>query len=215
MGQAVAHVNTSIGEGVIYIGEAQFLLRPSFRALASIGDPVDIEWTINRVCSAYSALLSGMTPQASAIACCANMISSCSDVPFDLIGEAVEGRTGGIRWKQGRLPWQDVIILAHHCVKWGVQGEPKEKLTKAAKKKMAAQEKQDFDPSEFVAIMVDEFGMSGSDAWNSTMTEFQRLCEHRNRKNWGDRPPPIDDDERDNLISSYQQFLTNKGRVNG
>lgn len=206
----MAHVNTSIGEAVIYIGEAQHLLRPSFRALASIGDIDDLERSINTACTAYSTLLTGFIPQVYALACCANIVSICSELEFDMLGEVVESVKNGLRWKQGKLPWQDVVILAHHCIKWGVYGEPKEKLSKQAKKKLEAEPSRQFDPAEFVSVLVDEFGLSNQDAWGCTMTEFQRLCEHRNRKNWGDRPPPIDDDERDNLMNSYQQFLKNK-----
>jgi len=215
MEHAVAHVNTSIGEAVIYIGEAQHLLRPSFRALQSVGNSEDLEYSINAICNAYQVLLSGLVPKPTDIACCGNMLDACSDLTFDSIGQIVPSVKNGLRWKAGKLPYEDVVILAHHCIKWGVYGEPKEKLTRQAKKKMAQEEQRPFDPAEFVAILIDEFGLSSQDAWNSTMTEFQRLCEHRNRKNWGDRPPPIDDEERDKLLDGYQAFLKNKQKLKG
>lgn len=207
----MATVNREIGEALVSKGDEEHLIRPSFSALAAVED---LQYTIEAVCEAYAVVLQSHTPKLHHLSACSIMLTACSNIPMEWMGYVV-ARESGAKWKMGVLPIPDLVILAHHCVRWGVQGNPKEKLSRSAKKKLEAQPQRDFDPAEFVAVMVDEFGVSSRDAWDSTMTEFQRLCEHRNRKNWGDRPPPVSDEERDKLVSQYQQFLKNKGVRNG
>lgn len=197
---------THIGEAAAEVGGKTYLVRPSFRALSTIED---LEDEISAVCAAYNLLLSGVTPKVWQLCSCANVLRSCSDMPHEWFGELVD-RAGKWKYKFNKLSMRELVIMAHHCIKWGIYGDPKEKLSKAAKKALAEQEQRPFDPHEFVSVLIDEFHLSSSDAWDATMTEFQRLCEHRQRKAWGNKPPPIDDDERENLQASYKEFLKRK-----
>lgn len=197
---------THIGEAAAEVGGKSYLVRPSFRALSTIDD---LSVHIDEVCAAYNLLLSGMTPTAWQLCKCATVLQACSDMPYEWFGELVE-RSGKFKYKITKISMRELVIMAHHCIKWGVYGDPKEKLSKAAKKALAEQPHRDFDPHEFVSVLIDEFHLSSSDAWNATMVEFQRLCEHRQRKAWGNKPPPIDDDERENLVASYKEFLQRK-----
>lgn len=200
------HVNTSIGEASAWMDGRDYLVRPSFAALNRIHD---LQEAVRIVCEAYSVLLTGNMPRVIDIGTCGHVLAECSDFPVESIGYA-DLRGDRLKWIQGRLSVREVVIMAHHCIKWGIKGNPKEKLSKAARKRLADEPKRDFDPQEFVAVLVDEFGLSTGDAWNCTMVEFQRLCEQRQRKNWGDRPPPIDDEERDNLLAHYRACMQRK-----
>lgn len=180
------HLMTEIGEASALIDGRQYLVRPSFRALASIGTVEDINQAITDVCHAYAILVEhGKTPPPMLISACANVLEYCSELPSSWLGQCdVSPITGRTTYRQGRVSVFEVVIMAHHCIKWGVSGDSKwqEKPDKPSNKL--------FDPSEFVAILIDEFHMSREDAWLATMTEFQRLCEHRQRKAWGNKPPP-------------------------
>ena len=197
---------THIGEALAEVDGREYLVRPSFRALSLVED---LESHIEFICVAYQTMLLGGQPSIGQLSMCANVIEACSDLPPEWLGECVE-RSNGWRYKVTKLSMRELVVIAHHCIKWGVYGDPKEKLSKAAKERLEKEPKTEFDPHTFVAVMVDEFGMTSSEAWGATMVEFQRLCEHRQRKNWGDRPAPVSDEERDDLRAKYQAFLQRK-----
>ena len=204
------HVNTSIGEASAEFKGKTYLLRPSFRALKRIDY---LEDSITSVCGSYNLLINGQNVTTAQVSVCAYVLQCCSDLPDDLVGWS-EHRNGKFKWVMKVLTISEIVIMAHHCIKWGVFGDPKEKLSKAAKKQIESKPQSEFDPHDFVSIMIDEFNVSTNDAWDCTMVEFQRLCEHRNRKNWGDRPDPIDDDEREVLINQYEACMKRKQELN-
>jgi Family of unknown function (DUF6246) len=189
-------VLTQIGEASAMVDGQEYLVRPSFAALASLGDPEILELHIEKICLAYHLLTKGgITPNYESLSCCANMLDTCSDFPKHWLGECVVSGNK-IKWRQGKIPVYDLIIIAHHCVKWGVSGD-----SKFRNKPKPPKVKKLFDPAEFVALLVDEFSMSKSDSWECTMTEFQRLCEQRQKKNWGDRPEPP---TKESAIKSFE-----------
>lgn len=191
-------IMTQIGEASALLDGKEYLIRPTFSALASLGDVDEIDTHIRQVCLAYDLYLSGrQTPSLGMLSCCANVLEACSDFPPEWLGECVESRSGW-RWRQGRITVHELIIMAHHCIKWGVSGDSKFRDTAKRRKKQDKPEL--FDPHSFVAVMIDEFHMSREDAWQSTMTEFQRLVEQRQRKNWGGKPPPPTQEEAANTM---------------
>lgn len=190
-------VMTQIGEASAMVDGTEYLVRPSFAALAEIGDPEVLDDYVRQVCSAYEILLQDKMPTVSMLGCCANILDVCSDLPSEWLGCYTENR----KFKQGKVRIDELVIMAHHCIKWGVQGDSKWK-SKPSKKQY---ENRMFDPADFVSILIDEFHMSSSDAWNCTMTEFQRLCEQRQRKAWGHKPPPPSQDEvRDTMKAARE-----------
>lgn len=184
------NILTHFGEASALIDGKEYLVRSSFKALAAVGTPEDLELCINDVCAAYYILTEQKTlPRADLISACANLLEYCSDIPGRWLGYLDVGPVSGkMIYRQNRIPVEEIIIMAHHCIRWGVAGDPKRQ--REPEKKKPSARKEYFDPAEFVSIMIDEFHMSRDDAWNATMTEFQRLCEHRQRKAWGDKPPP-------------------------
>ena len=188
------HLMTEFGEASALVDGQEYLVRPSFRALATMGTPEVLTEIISDVCEAYSTLVDvGKIPRPGLISQCANVLESCSDLPASWLGHSDLGAISGrMTYRQGRIRIEEVIIIAHHCIKWGVQGNPKRKPSPESGR---GKRPSLFDPSEFVSIMIDEFHMSRDDAWSATMTEFQRLCEQRQRKAWGDKPPPPNKEE--------------------
>lgn len=181
------HLMTEHGEASALIDGQEYLVRPSFRALSQLGTPEELTEIIGDVCHAYSILIdAGKLPQVGLISQCANVLMACSDIPESWLGCTDLGAISGrMTYRQGRIRIDEIIIMAHHCIKWGVQGNPRRLQAPEKNAKPSL-----FDPSEFVSIMIDEFHMGRDDAWGATMTEFQRLCEQRQRKAWGNKPPP-------------------------
>lgn len=203
---------TQIGEASALVDGKEYLVRPTFAALSSLGAPSDIDYHIKNVCSAYTKHLDlGIMPQWYEVASCAAMLEACSNLPSEWMGHVTEARRSGVfkdahtftktafhhnfKWVQTKLTIHELIVMAHHCVKWGVSGKPKwtSKPKKEARPTL-------FDPQEFVAMLIDEFHVSRNDAWAMTMTEFQRLCELREKKAWaGKTPPPTHEEAKKSL----------------
>lgn len=182
------NILTHIGEATALINGQEYLVRPSFKALASVGDPKDLAQCISDVYTAYAYLVQfRRLPRSDYISACANLLELCSDIPPKYLGYLTASASGKrVLYRQGKISPDEIIIMANHCIRWGVGGDPKHKPQPVKD----TGRPQLFDPAEFVAILIDEFHMSREDAWGATMTEFQRLCEQRQRKAWGDKPPP-------------------------
>jgi hypothetical protein len=168
--------NASIGELIISttINEkaVDLFFRPSFSALNSLGSPDDIDEIIRGCfdamtdCYSYLALLP-----------CIAMIGACidddlTDEFYRLFGEIEFNKKNSLSYKSGAITPSEIIIIANHLVKWGVIGNPK-------KKGKPSKEKTNFDPSEYVGAAIAHLGLSKSDAWGLTMTEFQRAIESK------------------------------------
>ena len=125
-----------------------------------------------KVCESYNILISSYEPTVQQVADCSIVLQKCSDLPDELVGWT-EHRNGKLKWRQKVATPREIIIMAHHCIKWGVFGSEKYAIKPS---KTDRQENKGFDPSDFVMLLVDEFGIPLNDAWGATMTEFQQLC---------------------------------------
>lgn len=211
--------NTSIGEAVAEYGESEYLVRPSFSALAGIGSPEDIDSIIRGCLAAFNNIQNGHTPTVNQLSACAVMLSACSDLPVTWLGwwresTRIKGKT---IWVQGIVTINDLVVMANHCVRWGVMGDPRKKPSKKAKE----QSKGYFDPAEFVAIACmpsdsGGLGWSRNDAWQATMVEFQRACEERYKMAKGNRKEPLSQDEVKELFKKTKErhAKARKVRVN-
>lgn len=203
-------VNTAIGEASAEIGGQTYTVRPSFAAIASLGGPEDIDSVIRGCFSAIETFSNGMVPRLLHLCCCSVMLEACSNIPTEVLGWAEPVKNSDrLIWRQRLVSVDDLVVMANHCVKWGVMGDPRQKLSKSKKQRASGL----FDPQAFVAVMIEEFGASRSDAWDTTMTEFQRLCEHRQDKAWGDRPKPPTKEEAiaaaEHAERAYAQAVAN------
>lgn len=200
--------NHSIGEATAEYGEAEYLVRPSFSALASIGNPSDIDTVVRGCLSAIHNLEKDITPSISQLSACAVMLGACSTFPSQWLGHWRESTlVGGKRvWVQGLVNINDLIVMANHCVKWGVMGDPRRTPSAKAKAEMSGL----FDPQEFVAIAMmphdaGGLGQTRTEAWSLTMTEFQRACEARMKAIRGGRPEPITPEEAEQLFKQVRE----------
>lgn len=195
--------NFSIGEATAEYGEREYLIRPSFSALAGIGDPSEIDYVVRGCLAAYSNLENNLSPTVTQLSCCSTMLAACSELPIEWLGHWREStiNKGKSVWVQSIITINDLVIMANHCVKWGIMGAPKRKPSHLAKEASVGL----FDPHEFVAVAMmphdaGGLGQSRAEAWELTMTEFQRACEARLAAMKGNKPEPMTPEQAKELF---------------
>lgn len=161
--------NIRIGEMGIHDGQHEILLRPSFYALSQLDDIDDL---IAQCFIALAKVENGLPPSQYDLCSCAAVLMACGmpDNRPDLTGEIVQGKKG-MRWKVGKIPTDNLVVLANALISAGVIGDK----TRARKAKAKSSAK--FDPAEFVAVAVAHLGLQPESAWQLTMTEFQLLMD--------------------------------------
>lgn len=153
--------NTYAGEIGVTWGEREFLFRPSFSAIASLGDPKHLIRFLGRIQRA------DMDGYVAALA----MLNACHVGDGDLsrlIGyfKDVKGR---LRYVMGTMSPQEIHILGARLAANGMIGQPRgRKDGKPA---------DSFDPAEYVGAAVAHLGLSTAEAWDMTMIEFQRAID--------------------------------------
>ena len=149
--------NIHVGEvGVAYEGW-DYIFRPSFYAMSKLGTPKEI------VDYFYKLQDGGRR----ALDVAHHVLSCCYNGDKDLLPVIGYSRPvkGKLKFIQGAMPANDVIILAFHLLKMGTTG----KIIKKSKGKGTGS----FDPVEFIGSAVAYLEVSPESAWNMTMTEFQ------------------------------------------
>lgn len=160
--------NTQIGESGVQIGESEYIFRPSFLAIQSIGEPDFIIETLE-------ALSSNTTSIIDAVALSSLILDrTCTTkLPDDLIPQVVISYDGLRELiKPGVIPVQAAVTLAIDVIAMGVCGKSKKFKDKKSGKKMTS-----FDASQFVGCIVAQLGVPPSEAWGMTMIEMQRAFE--------------------------------------
>lgn len=155
--------NTYAGEVGVTWGERDYLFRPSFAAIASLGDPKHLLSMLSRI------QREGMDGYIAALA----VLDACHVGDGDLsrlIGYFKEVKSR-LRYVLGSMPPSDVHILGARLAVSGMIGEPR--VRKGNKDNPAAY----FDPAEFVGAAQAHLGVSADEAWDMTMVEFQRAID--------------------------------------
>lgn len=143
----------------------KYRLSPSFANIAKLGSPVEIVELFNSFTSLGAAWSKFNTSVV--------ILNACSDKP---IPEALIGRIEFSERQQkflyrrpdhGLPMFEDVIILAEHCLLHGICGKVE---TSGDGKPM-----EEFDPYAFMELARVHLDMSSGEAANMTMTEFVRL----------------------------------------
>lgn len=197
-------VNKSIGEVGIRAGERDYLLRPSFYALSQLGSPTEIVRKFRAITQTFECLNGWRrfphgVDQLAAFPLARDIIDAClvKGDAHALTGHVVwyEGR--GMRHKPAAIPYNDLIVLAFHLMRYGIYGNPKPRKNQEGE----SQELTEFDPAEAVGMAVGQFGMNLSDAWNLTMIEYQRA--------WDGKYPEQDDTKDQQRISDdeYKELM--------
>jgi hypothetical protein len=146
--------NPYAGEVGISAGAEDFVFRPSFFAMASLGTPQDLP---RLYADSHKITDSGFIAALSALHACAD-----KDV-CGLVG-CFEDVDGAIEYCPGSVPVDNIQILGSKLLYSGMIGRPSKRQGEAS---------GSFDPAEFVAAAVAHLGMSFDDAWQLTMVEFQ------------------------------------------
>jgi len=153
--------NIAAGEFGVTVDGVEYVFRPSFRALASLGTPDELAAMLDRV---QRATKGGFAAALAALSAC------CDDESVsDVIG-FYRDVGGKLRYVQKRLPWEDVYVLGARCLIYGMVGDTKD----AKRIKPSDKPPKQFNPAEFASVAMVHLGLSRDDAWNMTMHELQR-----------------------------------------
>lgn len=210
--------NTAVGEVLISdesTGRSWFM-RPSFLAVSSMGTPKEVMSLFERICTAYEFVVLEQHDSPLRFAPFApfydarKVIESCM-VHGDahrLVGRLID-YGNGVRHKRGAMPYNKIITISYHLMKWAVAGNPK------GVRKDSGESKKDFDVSEFVGAAMGHLDYSPSDAWSMTMTEFQRAMEAKYPEQMGTgvkEQQDINQTDYDALMKQHDEI---KAKLNG
>lgn len=163
---------TSIGEIGAYVGDKEYLFRPSLAAMDSLGSPAEIVEKFALIFS--SPTINPIWPIRSYRAWEREVMSTAYDVLVACCEDDVTPLLGhmGSKWGSfvpGAMPAIDMIYLARSLMSDGIIGlKPEGRPVEKSKNEYTAK----FEARDFVAQAVAHLGMSSADAWNLTMTEF-------------------------------------------
>lgn len=162
---------TSIGEIGAYVGDKEYLFRPSLSAMDSLGSPTEIVKKYGILFSNPS--INPIWPSQSYRSWERDVMSEAYDVLVACCDDDLTSLLGhmGSRWGSfvpGSMPSIDMIHLARSLMNDGIIGLKPEGLLAKPTEEYTAQ----FKAREFVAQAVAHLGLSSEDAWKMTMTEF-------------------------------------------
>jgi len=135
----------------------EFLFIPSFENISKIGNPKNIVRAFHDLHGPKA-----VRPAMHVMRCC-----SASDAD-EMIGWLDED----LNRADGKIPDAELIILAKALMTDGIMGR-----AKPSKKDGSGKYSDSFDASEFVDAAMVHLGLSSTDAWQLTMTQFQRQIE--------------------------------------
>lgn len=161
---------TEIGEIGITAKNRDYLLRPSFRAMQSLGSPREIVQIFHALHAGPNLAVTQRQHERDTLALSAQVIEACivEGDHIDLLGYTPAPR----KYVPGDMPFNHWVIVAQALMRHGIIGViPK----KTYPKKKSDEYVSAFRASDYVAAAVAHLGMSESEAWNMTMTSFAGL----------------------------------------
>ncbi|WP_288061479.1 DUF6246 family protein [Rodentibacter caecimuris] len=215
---------TNIGECLISTAERDYFFKPSLKAMAVLGSPVEIVQIYAELHgSEVRALLDKVGAKSTALQEYAldvihspvfgrkilqhamNVLCACcEDDVSRLIGEWKSG-THGLVYVRGTLPYPDIITIARFLMMHGVIGCcPLD----VPANKSAGSYSSEFQAVEYISIARTAFGLSRQDAENLTMTEFQQLIKSQQPQK---KSRHFTDDEYDRIMAEYEQSRLSEG----
>ena len=162
---------TSIGEIGAYVGDKEYLFRPSLSAMDSLGSPTEI---VEKFALLFSSpKLNPFFPVPTYRAWEREVMATAYDVLVACCDDDVTPLLGhmGSKWGSfvpGAMPSMDMIYLARSLMHDGIVGLKPEGLLAKPQEEYTPQ----FKAREFVAQAVAHLGVSSDEAWNMTMIEF-------------------------------------------
>ncbi|HDT5900549.1 TPA: hypothetical protein QHC20_005093 [Raoultella ornithinolytica] len=185
-----------LGECLIGTDDREFFFRPSFRAMARIGEPAEIVQTfydllsddvtplLQRAAEAYISdeysrlpdcvlryIQSGLLARKAIMAAHTVLTACCDDDISDLVGwmRPGKGRKRGFVWRPGSLPPENMVIIARNLMMHGIVGKAKVRKLQRYETNETTSE---FRATDYIMAARNHFGISREEAENLTMTEF-------------------------------------------
>ena len=168
------------GHGTISIGNEVYTLLPSFANIARLGNPKEIIEKIKSL-NSESSLNWRFMQSLEILNCCLD-----KPLPESVTGSLVHNGKKLLYKpsKLGRAIFNDVFVLAAHCIKHGVTGEQIDIPDDA-------EPMSEFDPYEFIEMAQIHFNVSIAEASNMTMTQFVRRVKAQTPKSEEDKNPNV------------------------
>ncbi|EPU3949636.1 hypothetical protein FMJ28_28200 [Klebsiella michiganensis] len=185
-----------LGECLIGTDDREFFFRPSFRAMARIGEPAEIVQTfydllsddvtplLQRAAEAYIRdeysrlpdcvlryIQSGLLTRKAIMAAHTVLTACCDDDISDLVGwmRPGKGRKRGFVWRPGSLPPENMVIIAQNLMTHGIVGKAK---IRQLQRHESNETTSEFRATDYIMAARNHFGISRDEAENLTMTEF-------------------------------------------
>lgn len=167
-------VQTDVGEVGIRVDQDFYYFRPSFKAMAKIGSPTELASIYKLMVMAYGQKDNKHHYLYKNALCLFNLackvLEACklnTDCITPLTGTKFKGKH-----IEKALPYQDLVVLSFHLLRWGVYGDPLPNLKSTSEKEV-----ESINMREYIAASMVHLGLSKQDAENLTMVEYQRACE--------------------------------------
>lgn len=150
-------------QGIIYAGES-YIFTPSFRNIASVGEP-------EQIVDYYNYLTS---ENAETVALCSmayDVMTACADrkLPKGLLWETASSWDGErVVMVKGKVDLSAQILMAVDLLYMGIIGKPFRMKEQSKGKQM-----REFDAAEFVGAAVAHLGVPTESAWGMCMVDFQ------------------------------------------
>lgn len=160
----------SIGQQAIIYAGVSYTFTPSFRNIASVGEP-------EQIVDYYNYLTSD---NADIVALCSmayDVMSACADqkLPNGLLWETANSWDGDrVVMVKGKVDLSAQILMAVDLLYMGMVGK-QFKLKEQGEKRALIE----FDPSSFVSAAVVHLGMQPEQAWSLTITEFNTFLKDK------------------------------------
>ncbi|MBI6547268.1 DUF6246 family protein [Xenorhabdus lircayensis] len=222
-----------IGEMVISTDKSDFLLCPSLAAMNRIGTPQQIvevytllngaetQELINRAMLAYGSVPDWLIKSMRKPAFGRNILSTsmrviqacCEEDADELIGEWRLGQRGLV-YRPGRMPINDIIVVANELITHGVIG--KVKIRKLQRNEGTEEYSGQFKAIEYINAARAHFNMTREEAERLTMTEFQMMLKAKFPDEKGftreeyDAVIDADDKRTDDLMNGKRRLVSMK-----
>lgn len=184
----------AIGECVISTRQRDYFFRPSFGAMARIGEPAEIVQAfydlhndeagqlIERAIAAYESVPAWLIKHISqpafskrAVLAAITVLQACCDEDCaGLTGELVPRKTGkdGVIWRSGLMDLSNIVLVARSLLTHGIIGKAK---VRRLQRHESAERTTEFHAVEYINAARSHYGISRQEAENLTMTEFSLL----------------------------------------
>lgn len=170
-------------------GGKDFLLRPSFAAMARLGEPAEIVriyGTVNgsdaqqllvACVGALKCIPAWVSPSFNLLAdrllsAAMHVMQSCCEEDLTAIIGEWKGWSRYVVYRPGMMPRNDIVVIAQQLMQHGVIGKAK---VRRLQRHEGSETTSEFRAFDYISAARSHFGMNRDEAAALTMTEFQLL----------------------------------------